>query len=262
MHLSPLYTVENVTPAFQLVYTLTVFWRMAPGSDDWIPELSAALETDGIRILEHRFADPVTSLFLISTLPTTVPVSIPARVKGRLQHLLKKVQVRPFQRNYDLATVGSTHGEKLQQYVASQVGHHSHVDNIRCNFADLQIVNPEIDLLLPRFTNHARCTCNVHIVLVHIDRNAVMDVSLWERIRSMIRRWAEHKNCLLGQAGIMPDHVHLTVGCNPNVSPLDLALSLMNNLSWVHGMRPIFVHGCYLGTFGRYDLGAIQCRDM
>ena len=39
---------------------------------------------------------------------------------------------------------------------------------------------------------------------------------------------------------------------------MELALSLMNNLAWLHAMQPVIEPSCFLGTFGKYDLGAIS----
>ena len=261
MELTPLYTGENVKAAYQLLYSLTVYWQESPGGDAWLAELSSQCEVDGIRILEHCFSDVVTSRFLISALPRVRPVDVPARVKGRLQHLLKHRVRRPFRRNYDLTSVGSTQGEKVENYVAAQVEHHSdgglHVPE---EFADLQWIDPEVDLFRPRFTAHGRCLCNLHVVLVHRERAEISDDSVWIPVRDMIRRWAARKEHLLSRAGILPDHLHLTLGWKPQVSPIDLATSLMNNLAWVHGMKDVYMPSCFTGTFGKYDLGAIHKR--
>ena len=42
------------------------------------------------------------------------------------------------------------------------------------------------------------------------------------------------------------------------VSPLDVGLALLNNLAYVHGMRPVFQFGGFLGTFGEYDQRAVE----
>lgn len=62
--LQPLYTVDNCTPAYQLDWSLTVFWRTPPHTDDWLAFLKQATEVDGVRILNHRFSPDDTSLFL------------------------------------------------------------------------------------------------------------------------------------------------------------------------------------------------------
>ena len=104
----PVYTSNNVTPAWQLIYSLTVFWKNSLGTDSWLVQLSPQVEADGLRILEHRFCDGLTSMFLISTTPDVAPVRIPARIKGRLQHLLRFTIPQAFQRNYDLGAIRHT----------------------------------------------------------------------------------------------------------------------------------------------------------
>jgi hypothetical protein len=46
---------------------LTVFWREPERDDSWYDDLTAATESDGIRLLPHRFTEPDISQFAIST---------------------------------------------------------------------------------------------------------------------------------------------------------------------------------------------------
>ncbi len=108
--LTPIYTADNVKIAYQLNWSLTVFWHDAPFSDDWLPALRQVTEADGVRILEHRFVTPTCSLFLISTRPELLAREIPRSVKGRLQYLVRDRWPKAFQRNYDLRSIGSTAG--------------------------------------------------------------------------------------------------------------------------------------------------------
>ena len=108
------YSGENIEVAYQLDWSLTIFWREPLWTDDWFELLQQALEPDGIRLLKHRFSQPHISLFLVSTKPDVLPINIPRRVKGRLQHLVRDRVQQPFQRNYDLRSIGSTTREKLE----------------------------------------------------------------------------------------------------------------------------------------------------
>ena len=56
--LLPIYTSDNVKIAYQLNWSLAVFWHDAPFSDDWLPALQQVTEADGVRSLEHRFVTP------------------------------------------------------------------------------------------------------------------------------------------------------------------------------------------------------------
>ncbi len=83
--LSPIYTLDNCRAAYQLNWSLTVFWHQAVSAADWLGALQAATEPDGVRVLEHRFADETTSQFLVSTKPAVSPHALVRSVKGRLQ---------------------------------------------------------------------------------------------------------------------------------------------------------------------------------
>lgn len=85
----PIYTPENCNFAYQLDWSLSVFWRTAPATDAWLPALQQATEADGVRVLRHRFERPDRSLFLVSTRPAVPVQAIPKSVKGRLQYLVR-----------------------------------------------------------------------------------------------------------------------------------------------------------------------------
>ena len=130
---APIYTVANCKAAYQLNWALSLFWHTSVADAAWLPELQAATEADGVRVLEHRFI-----------------------IMG---------------------------------------------------------------------------------------------------MRDMIVRAAGKKEHLLSRAGIVPDHVHLAIGCNLAESPAEVALSYMNNLAYACGKKRVFAFGFYVGTFGEYDLG-------
>ena len=77
-------------------------------------------------------------------------------------------------------------------------------------------------------------------------------------VRAMLLRASRAKGHLLGNVGILPDHLHLEVGCSLEESPLEVALGYLNNLAYAQGMKPVYQHGFYVGTLGEYDLGAIR----
>ncbi|MCX7420828.1 MAG: hypothetical protein NT013_14975 [Planctomycetia bacterium] len=253
------YARENIQVAYQLDWSLTIFWRKPLWTDDWFEELQQATEPDGSRLLKHRFSGPGISLFLVSTKPEVVPFNIPRRVKGRLQHLLRDRVKKPFQRNYDLQSIGSTTREKLEGYLGSQLEHHPEEDRtIRWMLSDMQVIRPDVALSQPRFTSHGRFWSNLHLVMVNDWRWRETCQKNIEAVRAMLIRVADKKKHLLSRIAILPDHVHLLLGTNLDVSPLSIGLSYMNNVAFVYDMQPVLKPGCFLGTFGEYDLGAIQ----
>ncbi|MDB5344882.1 MAG: hypothetical protein JWP89_3259 [Schlesneria sp.] len=255
----PIYSSENIKVAYQLDWSLTVFWRNPSWTDDWFKPLQQAVEQDGIRLLKHRFSTPEISLFLVSTKPDVPPISVPQRVKGRLQYLLRDDVQQPFQRNYDLQSIGSTTREKLENYLGSQLEHHPEPDRrIHWTLADLQVVRPDLDLSRPRFTTHGRFSSNVHLVMVNEGRWRETCRSNVESVREMLIRSATKRQHLLKQIAILPDHIHLIFGTNVDETPLSIALSYMNNVAFVYQMQPVLKHSCFIGTFGDYDLGAIH----
>ena len=75
--------------------------------------------------------------------------------------------------------------------------------------------------------------------------------------REMIRRACAKHDWRLARIGLVADHIHLEIGCGIVDSPASVALSLLNNLSFAHGMKRLYRFGFYAGTFGPMDLGVI-----
>jgi hypothetical protein len=121
----------------------------------------------------------------------------------------------------------------------------------------VQIECPEIDLSKPRGTAHAISWYNLHVVLVHHQRWPKVRETVLREISSMVRRVCPSKGYVLSRAGIVADHIHLAIGCPMESAPDEIALALLNNLAFVHGMKPAFQFGAYLGTFGEYHDGAV-----
>ena len=56
----------------------------------------------------------------------------------------------------------------------------------------------------------------------------------------------------------MPDHIHIALGGDINLSPEEIALSLMNNLSYLMGRNRILDERYYVGSFSEYDMDTIR----
>ena len=257
---APLYTADNCSAAYQLKWSLSVFWRTAPPRElEWLDSLKAATEADGVRILEHRFKSDNVSQFLVSTRPDSAPPQIVRSLKGRLQYLVREQLHKAFRRNYSIHSVGSANLTAVEGYVASQLEHHRMADQrVQLRLAKYQIHCPEADLSLAMRGSHGEYHYNLHVVLVHVERWTEVRDDVLTAIREMVLKSSRAKGHRLARAGILADHVHLLLGCNLAESPQDVALGYLNNLAYAQGMRPVYQYGFYVGTVGQYDLGAIR----
>jgi REP element-mobilizing transposase RayT len=253
-----IYTPDNVAVAYQLNWGLCLFWRIRASADsDWLSILKEQCEPAGLRILNHQLLSDDISQFFVSTQPHIVPAEIARGVKGRLQRLVRDEAPKPFQRNYDLHSIGSTQREKVENYVARQLQHHATDElTISADEKDLQLVNPEVDLGRIRYSSHSRFRCNLHIVFRFAER--VIDTDRLPNVRQTLRRTAAKHDHELSRIGLLDDHVHLVLGFGLRESPLHLALPYMNNVAWVFGMSPVLRFSCFVGTCGEYDRGAVE----
>ncbi|MBC8869751.1 MAG: transposase [Planctomycetes bacterium] len=224
--LNPIYTRENCSFSCPLQWGLTVFWRTPERKDGWFPELAAATEPDGIRLLRHRFSEPGISQFAVSTKIHVSPLLVVQRVKGRLQYLVRDRLPKPFKGNYAIRSVGNVTRQTAEAYVADQLGHHGMADaRIQARLEHYQIERPEVNLSQPQRTSHGIYWYNLHIVLVHRERWTEIREDILQRLRDMIMGASEAKGYLLSRAGILADHVHLVLGCPIEAAPLDVVLA-------------------------------------
>lgn len=258
--LKPIYTPKNCKGAFQLNWSLSIFWKEeAIAAGGWGDAVSAATEVDGVRILEQRLVGSNTSQFLLITRPPVSAAATIRSVKGRLQHIVRSRRPRAFRRNYSMHSVGSANKEAVERYVASQHEHHPMADErVQQRLRTHGGVDGRVDLSRVRRSAHGEFIYNLHLVLVHQGRDVdVREKSLATTSRT-ISQIAAKKGHLLSRGSVLADHVHLTMGCDLIESPEDIALGYMNNLAYAHGMKPVYQFGFFVGTFGPYDLNAVR----
>ena len=256
----PIYTADNIRLAYELRWSVAVFWsHSAQSPTTWLKPLQDATEPDGVRILEHRFTKANVSQFLISTKPHVPPAHCLRSVKGRLQHLVRAAVPKAFRRNYSIRSLGAANQQAIEAYVATQLQHHPMADpRIETLLAPYQFTDDRLDLGRPRRSSHGEFIYNLHLVAVHEQRFAEVDVDCCRRTVDMLQAAARKRNHVLSRVGLLVDHIHRTVGCDVAESPLDVGLSYLNNLAYAHGMRPRHQFGFYVGTFGPYDMNAVR----
>jgi REP element-mobilizing transposase RayT len=78
-----------------------------------------------------------------------------------------------------------------------------------------------------------------------------------DRLNQMIDGVASKHGYRMSRVAVLPDHIHMAMGCPIDRSPEDVALGYLNNCSFACGMKPVFQFGYYVGTFGEYDRAAV-----
>jgi REP element-mobilizing transposase RayT len=260
--MTPIYLPENCQAAFQLNWTVTVFGNQElPPKATWYEPLKAALEPDGVRILEARLAQPHLAQFFVSTQQAITPSEIVRFIKARWQYLLRSQQPSAFQRNYFIGSVGKANSEALDHYVARQIEKHPMADDrVTARLAELQFHNPKVALDEEQRSSHGRFVHSLQVVVECVAGwNEIRD-EVQTASRNMIVRASNAKGWRLARTGLLSNHIHILLGCGVTESPESVALSLLNNLAFVQGMKPVYRFSYYVGTFGKYDRNAIRRR--
>lgn len=253
------YTPRNCQPAYQLNWSLTIYWKSgAPDDSSFVPVLTQELEYNGIRLLEYRLAKTAVSQFWLSTKPYVAPVDIVRQVKGRLQHIVRPTYPKALRRNYYLTTVGSARREVIENYIAAQHEHHKMADElVQQELTRYDFVDPRVDLSAARTTNHGCFMYNLHLVLVNLGRRIVISEEILTQIYNSILLVAGENQHLLRRMSVVPDHTHFALGCHMHESPESVALHYMNRIACALGYD-LFQYGYYVGTFGEYDIRTMR----
>lgn len=258
----PLYTADNCKPAYQLRWSLAIFpTTPLPALDVHLDVLREATERDHVRILEMSQRENGVVHFLLSTTPAVAPPAIVKSVKGRLIHILRSYQTATFRRNFRLTSVGDVKCSLVEKYVASQLEHHpvasAQTHAVLAKFQ--KSFHTSIDD--PVNSAHGQYVTCLHLVMVHAERWRVADEVHLQNSFDTVLAVAVKKQHALSRIAVLPDHIHLVLRMHYEQSPEEVALSYMNNIAFCHGQNRLWMNGYYVGTIGKYDIGATRCRD-
>ena len=146
----------------------------------------------------------------------------------------------------------------MEDYVSRQTERHTMADpRVQNLFQQYQKTYSGHDLSQPVLSAHGQYWYNLHLVLVNDDRWREVRPDVLDRLSEMIERVGAKYGERISTVGLLADHIHMTVGCQIDRSPEETALSYLNNCAYAIGMKPHFQFGCYAGTIGEYDRGAV-----
>ena len=261
--IEPIYTPDNCKFAYQLRWGVTLFLREFVSESLWLPSLSQALESDEIRILSHRSLDSESVQFSLSSKPAHSPAFLIQRLKGRLQYAVRDQFPKALRPHYSVRSFGTQERAIVEAYIAKQPSkHRMAAERTQMIFEDLLFVDSNIDLSAMQKTSHGDYWYNLHVVLVNEDRWCDVRRDRLLETERVILRWSKSKSLRLSRCAILADHLHLAVGCPMELSPEAIVLSLMNNVAWVHEMKPVLCFSAFVGTFGEYDQRAVVGTPM
>jgi REP element-mobilizing transposase RayT len=258
--MDPIYTPKNTASAFQLNWSVSLFGKADfPPPVQWLDQLRADTEQDGVRILEARLARPHVGQFFVSARPDLPPSEIVRSVKGRWQYLIRNQYPSAFRRNYFIGSVGDANCRALDHYIAGQTAKHPMVDAaVQKRLQSLQFHDPAINLEQVRTSSHGCFVYNLQVVVENLDGLNDIRESVLIDSRAIIIRTAAKKKWRLSRIGILSNHYHVLLGAYVTASPESIALAIMNNLAYVQGMKAVLRFSYYVGTFGPYDRNAIR----
>lgn len=254
-----LYTLANCSAAYQLNWSLSVFGRV-PFSRDALnlESLNTKLSTDEVKVLESHFRSENVVQFFLSSRPELQPSKIVRVVKGRWAYLARTAEVIQLRRNYRITSIGAAKSAVLDAYVARQPERHAMSDpRVQAMLQSLQYRDSSVDLTVARRNNYGESIVAYHVV--------VETAGGWHDLRQ--EALVSYRNALLSisrqhgwevaRIGLISNHIHILLGAGAQDVPGEIALSFLNQLADTQEMKPIFKYSYYIGTFGKYDRGAI-----
>jgi REP element-mobilizing transposase RayT len=216
-------------------------------------------QRDGLQLLEARWS-PEQVHILFASDPTLSPQFVASRAKGRLDHAIREASLSlPFSRKVSVRSLGSNTRRDVETYIERQVQREGFVDSrFEHALEELVYVNDNVDLSQPATSSHGRYWYNVHLVLVTEHRWRMKDLATMQRVHDSMLAIASKKEHAISRLSVMPDHLHAALRPSIATSPLELAFTYLNNLTYMLNLGRMWQEGYYVGTFGEYTTHAIR----
>ncbi|MCC5850668.1 MAG: transposase [Verrucomicrobia bacterium] len=224
--------------------------------------MASAWEADGLRPLEWSVSGEQVQI-LFSTRPDIQPDGIAARAKGRLQHALRREgHPAEFQRNFSLQTVGAPHSGDVETYLRDQLQHGDFADpRYRNALADLAFTDPTVSLVDARNSKSGRYVLAYHLVFVTSGR-CRMPWAIAVKVQEAFREVSEASDWKIAKFSLMPDHAHIAVRGVSGLSPLGIGERMREATSRKVGTFGFWMPTWYMGSFGKYGMGAVRARQQ
>ncbi len=263
MNFPSIYTKENIRIVHNLHYGWTGWTNEAcfPASSDAVVKQCAPLWFDDGLQLESCKIQQNEIQCLFKAIPQVSPVFCCARVKGRLQHAFRKNSSPiDFSRKIGFRSLGDNTREIVQKYIAGQAVKSDYIDprfkewleKFNSKFERVNIAEPEQP-------SHGCYWYALHIVIVVKDRRFPMTLShTFEKVRFTAIYISNEISCELAEISVMPDHIHMALRGNINLSPQDIALSFLNGLAYAMGSNACWSEEAYVGSFSEYAVSRIS----
>ncbi|GAA4464830.1 hypothetical protein GCM10023156_51740 [Novipirellula rosea] len=260
---NPVYSLEQLKPAFHLRYT----WTGWPTSGTKFPSmpteiffdpLDSAWKSDSLRRIATVWETDKIQ-FTFATVPTVAPTLFVARVKGRLQHELR-LSGTPvkFSRKVAFRGIGKNHTREVTNYIHKQVEKDAFIDRRLLEILkQFTVIDRSVALDKPSESNSGRYWYNLHIVLVVANRRRIRLEHEFAKLDRAVQATATKHRYGIAIRAWMPDHLHVALRGPIAESPAEIAYAIMNNTAFAMGQNAIWQPGFYAGTFSEYDVHVV-----
>ena len=260
---TPFFSSSDTTCAHSLYYSwngwLIERADFPPNASEMVEKCRDLWGKDGFVLINAIF-EPNHIQLLFKVEPEIAPVLFMKKVKGRLDHAFRKESTPVhFSELNGFRALGANTDVVVQEYIKKQVRKEGFVNERYQQYLEQFIFDDLlVDLSEPYHSHSGRYWYNIHLVIVLGDRSyPITQEEVFEVINSYLPRISDKKRCLLAKFAIMPDHIHIALRGNIEMSPYDIGLSFMNNLSHVLRRGLVWKREFYVGTFSRYALTQI-----
>jgi REP element-mobilizing transposase RayT len=225
--------------------------------DSWIQ--------DGFTLIRNNEKAPIEPesnhiQLLFKASPKLAPVLFLKNVKGRLDHAFRKLKTPvKFSELNAFRALGANTNKIVAEYIKKQISKENFADNrYRKYLSQFTFENLSHDISEPYKSHSGRYWYNIHLVIVIEKRDYQITRSdVFEQIHNYLLKIAEKKKCIIAKFAIMPDHIHIALRGNIELSPYEIALSFLNNLAYLLRKGRFWSNEFYVGTFSSYALDQI-----
>ncbi len=263
----PTHRPDDVSVAYQLRchFGFPTYRRQPKFTDELIPVASEALQRianqNELHLLEFAFLPHVLRC-LVSLRSIDAPERVARTIKGNFTAALRPHGVAElWSRGTFVRSNGNVDDATISSYLAKQWGHHRDVPERNPDFVIPCHYESGLDPSELRHSSHCVFQYNVHFVFSVSRRARVLDPTISKNLIEYWRRLCESRGWMVWSIACVGDHAHMMLGLGLGDSPMDVALSLMNNSEYVFqkqnmslfkefGLDSLWSRGFYAGTVG------------
>ena len=249
----PLYSRVNCLFAYQLHWTLLLYWRYKVSDAKWWSGVQRQAAEDGIQLVRHGFVRPGLSQIELSSTPNLSPLSVIHKLQHHIRDYVNPEIPNAILDRFHLRSVGWMTRQAVERVLQGKCERNHPADKeFDSRWRNVQLPQP-FDLSLSQRDGQGIYSYNLHIVLEYDEEQMQKHRSFVSLAHREILQVSRRRRLRLSRAAILSDHIDLVLGCPIRTAPVSVALCFMNDLANACLRDPMFSYSAFVATLGETE---------